>query len=80
LGIFSDTLPRALIGKGRRINLPPHKDIVGILTLTKCEMDIVNERAEATNARYVVSGSWYSVLTFFSVISANESGKVLTRV
>jgi TATA-binding protein-associated factor len=34
------------------LNLPPHVDVIGILTLTKREMDIINVRAEAAKARY----------------------------
>jgi TATA-binding protein-associated factor len=62
------------------LTLPPHKDVIGILTLTQREIDIINERAKIAKARYVIRFPEYSILTFLSVISANESGKFLTRV
>jgi hypothetical protein len=62
------------------LTLPPHKDVIGILDLTQREIDIINERAEIAKARYVIRFLAYAVLTFLSVISANESGKFLTRV
>jgi TATA-binding protein-associated factor len=35
------------------LDVPPHKTILGVLTLTDREMSIINERAEAAKARYV---------------------------
>ncbi|KAF8869930.1 SNF2 family N-terminal domain-containing protein [Infundibulicybe gibba] len=45
------------------VDLPPHKDIIGILRLTQRETEIVAERAEAAKA---------------TITSANESGKFRT--
>jgi hypothetical protein len=47
------------------LTLPPHRDIIGIVTLTPREMAIINERAEAAKARYVACVSFYSALTIF---------------
>jgi hypothetical protein len=62
------------------LTLPPHKDIIGILSLTQREIDIIDERAEIAKARSVVCFPGYAILTFLSVVSGNESGKFLTRV
>ncbi|KAF8800887.1 hypothetical protein BYT27DRAFT_7216694, partial [Phlegmacium glaucopus] len=45
------------------LEIPPHKDIIGVLKLTERESNIIQERARAAKA---------------SVMSANESGKFLT--
>jgi TATA-binding protein-associated factor len=37
------------------LDLPPHKDILGILQLTEREKDIINARAEDARARLAVS-------------------------
>ncbi|KIK51761.1 hypothetical protein GYMLUDRAFT_251819 [Collybiopsis luxurians FD-317 M1] len=51
--------------KGERLlNLPPHKDIIGILTLTDRESEILVQRAEDAKA---------------NVMSGNDTGKFLTR-
>jgi hypothetical protein len=65
------------------LNLPPHVDLVGILRLTKRESDILDERAEAAKGRYAPSSNLrcYVFLTSLSsIISANESGKFMTKV
>lgn len=36
------------------LTLPPHTNIIGIVTLTPREMAIINERAETAKARYGV--------------------------
>ena len=36
------------------LTLPPHTNIIGIVTLTPREMAIINERAETAKARYSV--------------------------
>ncbi|KAM6490053.1 P-loop containing nucleoside triphosphate hydrolase protein [Amanita muscaria] len=46
------------------LNLPPHKEIIGVLRLTERETQIINERAELAKA---------------CVISANETGKFQTK-
>jgi hypothetical protein len=67
------------------IDIPPYVDLIGVLDLTKREMDILQERQEAAKARLVnlrcrlvLTSS--SLKRFFSVTSANETGKFQTRV
>lgn len=36
------------------LNLPPHREIMGILTLTERETEIIAERAEVAKERYVL--------------------------
>jgi TATA-binding protein-associated factor len=64
------------------LDLPPHEDIMGVLTLTERETQIINERAEAAKARYGIR-SWTfipSSYTSYSIMSANETGRFQTRV
>ena len=63
------------------VKLPPYKEIIGVLTLTERETIIIQERAEAARARCVeclpVEIHSHS---FFSVVTANETGQLQTRV
>lgn len=45
------------------LDVPPHKTILGILTLTDREMSIINERAEAAKARYVMYSQCSAVIS-----------------
>lgn len=64
------------------LNLPPHKDILGVLTLTAREKAIIEERARAAKERYVSIKCHKTAAhnSSHSVMSANESGKFLTTV
>ncbi|KAF8529096.1 hypothetical protein BU17DRAFT_80270 [Hysterangium stoloniferum] len=51
------------------LDIPPHKDIIGILTLTECENEILKDCAEMARAKENIT----------SVLSANEMGKLQTK-
>lgn len=48
------------------LDLQAHVDVVGVLTLTQREMNIINDRAEAAKARYTYRSSPFCLLTYLS--------------
>jgi hypothetical protein len=63
------------------IKLPPLIHIVGILSLTERESNIIKEQAETARAGYVIYFCPVHPLNIIcSVISANETGQLQTRV
>lgn len=71
--------------KGKSLlKIPPYKEIIGVLTLTEREMEILAQRAKDAKAKYVycmLSGPCFKCYNIYSsVMSANESGKFQTTV
>lgn len=68
------------------LNIPPHKDIIGILTLTDRETEILAQRAEDAKAKSVLNTLFVFILFLInwfvacSVMSGNDTGKFQTRV